>query len=340
MQPFLDSTEAIDNGPELRARMERDGYLFIRGLVPARALEELRLKMLQIARQGGWVKEGTSLEEAVAELGGFCLEPEPAYMQVYHRMYLLPEFHAFQHHPHLLEFFARLLDGPVLPHPRLIGRIIFPQKEEFTSPAHQDFIPIQGTPQTYTAWVPLSDLPPEMGGLQVAEGSHQQGVYDFQPALGAGGLEILDPLEGKWRGGPFKQGDVLIFHSLTPHRGAPNSSQSLRLSMDARYQRADAPIAPGSLQPHSQPHTWEEIYAEWPASAQGLKHYWKKWTLQVKEYDNRFHEQRDRLALEMGARGDRRAYSTLQRIVARDPDPAKRQQAEELLARLDAAQVD
>ena len=336
MQPFLDSTDALENGPELRRRMERDGYLFIRGLVPAQALEALRLQMLHLARQGGWVQEGTPIEEALADLRGFSLEPEPAYLRVYGRMYLLPEFHALQHHPSLLRFFARLLEGPVLPHPRLIGRIIFPQKEAFTSPAHQDFIPIQGTPDTYTAWIPLGPLPPEMGGLEVAQGSHRQGVYDFQPALGAGGLEILEPFEGKWRGGPFAQGDVLFFHSLTAHRGAPNSSRSLRLSLDARYQRADQPIAPGSLQPHSPPMAWEEIYADWPASTDWLKYYWKKWNLEIKPYDNSYHERRDQLAIEMGQQGDARAYSTLQRIVARDNDPIKKQQATELLAKLDA----
>ena len=32
--PFLDSTAVADDGPELRRRMQRDGYLFVRGLLP------------------------------------------------------------------------------------------------------------------------------------------------------------------------------------------------------------------------------------------------------------------------------------------------------------------
>jgi ectoine hydroxylase-related dioxygenase (phytanoyl-CoA dioxygenase family) len=336
MLPFLDSTDALNDGSELRRRMQHDGYLFIRGLASAPALESLRLQMLARARASGWVQEGTPLEEAIADLRGFSLEPELPYMSVYHTMYVLPEFHALQHHPNLLQFFGRLFDGPVLPHPRLIGRIIFPQKEAFTSPAHQDFIPIQGTPDTYTAWIPLSALPPEMGGLEVAEGSHQQGVYEFQPALGAGGLEITEPFAGKWRGGPFAQGDVLFFHSLTAHRGAPNSSQSLRLSLDARYQRPDQPIAPGSLQPHNPSSTWEEVYEGWPASADWLKYYWKQWDLEIKPYDNCYNDQRDQLAIALAQQGDIRAYSTLQRIVTRGSDPTKKQLAAELLAKLDA----
>lgn len=333
MQPFLDSTDVLNDGPELRRRMQRDGYLFLRGLLPTAVVEGLRLQILAIAQEAGWLKAGTPLADAIADLNGFCVEPEPAYMQKYHAMYKLPEFHAIQHHPNLLGLFARMLDETVLPHPRIIGRTIFPQREAFTTPPHQDFIPIQGTADTYTAWIPLSDLPTELGGLQVAAGSHQRGVYEFQPAMGAGGLAVTDPLEGTWAYSPFQQGDVLIFHSMTVHKGMPNTSDRLRMSMDGRYQKVNDPIAPGSLQPHSQPSTWDEIYADWPAS--DLQYYWRKWDLELKEYDNSYHEKRDQIAFTMAAEGDTRAISTLQRIVARDADPAKRQKAEELLAVLE-----
>ena len=333
MQPFLDSTDVLNDGPELRRRMQRDGYLFLRGLLPTAVVEGLRLQILAIAQEAGWLKAGTLLADAIADLNGFCVEPEPAYMQKYHAMYKLPEFHAIQHHPNLLGLFARMLDETVLPHPRIIGRTIFPQREAFTTPPHQDFIPIQGTADTYTAWIPLSDLPTELGGLQVAAGSHQHGVYEFQPAMGAGGLAVTDPLEGTWAYSPFQQGDVLIFHSMTVHKGMPNTSDRLRMSMDGRYQKVNDPIAPGSLQPHSQPSTWDEIYADWPAP--DLQYYWRKWDLELKEYDNSYHEKRDQIAFAMAAEGDTRAISTLQRIVARDADPAKRQKAEELLAVLE-----
>lgn len=333
MQPFLNSTDVLNDGPELRRRMQRDGYLFLRGLLPTAVVEGLRLQILAIAQKAGWLKAGTPLADAIADLNGFCVEPEPAYMQKYHAMYKLPEFHAIQHHPNLLGLFARMLDETVLPHPRIIGRTIFPQREAFTTPPHQDFIPIQGTADTYTAWIPLSDLPTELGGLQVAAGSHQHGVYEFQPAMGAGGLAVTDPLEGTWAYSPFQQGDVLIFHSMTVHKGMPNTSDRLRMSMDGRYQKVNDPIAPGSLQPHSQPSTWDEIYADWPAS--DLQYYWRKWDLKLKEYDNSYHEKRDQIAFEMAAEGDTRAISTLQRIVARDADPTKRQKAEELLSVLE-----
>ena len=334
MQPFLDSTDVVNDALELRERAERDGYLFIRGLIPIEVLESLRIQFLEIARNAGWVKKDAPLEDAIADLNGFCVEPEPKYMDVYHHMYRLPEFHTLQHHPNIVGVIEAVLGEPVMPHARIIGRTIFPQREVFTTPPHQDFIPIQGTADTYTAWVPLCDIPPELGGLQIASGSHRQGVYDFRPAMGAGGIAVTNPLEGTWVNSPFKQGDVLIFHSMAVHKGVSNSSDRLRMSIDARYQKISDPIAPGSLQPHSQPHTWEEVYSDWPAG--GLQYYWEKWNMTVKDYDNSYHDKRDRLGIEMAEKGDKRSLSVLQRIVARDTDPAKRQQAADLLERLEA----
>ena len=334
MQPFLDSTDVVNDKPELRARAERDGYLFIRGLLPTDVLESLRMQCLEIAHDAGWVKKDSPLQDAIADLDGFCVEPQPDYMGVYLHMYKLQEFQALQHHPNLIGVMERILGEPVMPHARIIGRTIFPQREVFTTPPHQDFIPIQGTADTYTAWIPLCDIPPELGGLQIASGSHQQGVYDFQPAMGAGGIAVTNPLAGTWVNNPFKQGDVLIFHSMVVHKGVSNSSDRLRMSIDARYQKISDPIAPGSLLPHAQPATWEEVYADWPPN--NLQYYWQKWGMAVKEYDNSYHEKRDEMGFEMAEKGDKRAISVLQRVVARDTDPTKRARAADLLERLEA----
>ncbi len=334
-KPF-DETSASLDPTEQRARLEHEGYLFIRQLVPAAMLEDLRIRLLSIARDGGWVCADRPLEEGVADLAGFCVEPEPRYTEVYVRMYRLAEFHALQHCPALVGLFERMFEEPILPHPRLIGRTIFPQREEFTTPAHQDFVPVQGAADTWTAWIPLSDVTPDLGGLEVCAGSHRQGIYDFRPALGAGGLEILEPPRDGWVGGTMRQGDVVIFHSHTIHRGIPNKTDRVRMSLDARFQRVSDPIAPDSLEPHGKAITWEEIYSGWASC--DLQFYWRKWDMQISPYDMQYHERRDSAAFAMAEAGDDRARSALQRIIARDTDPAKRQRAEKLLAALDAAQ--
>ena len=65
MPTFLDSTPIIDDPPALRTRMQRDGHLFVRGLLPADELEALRLHFLAIARDAGWVKADAPLEDAI-----------------------------------------------------------------------------------------------------------------------------------------------------------------------------------------------------------------------------------------------------------------------------------
>ena len=151
MKPFNDSTDIAEDGTLLRERMQEEGYLFIRDLLPGEILESLRTAFLGIAREAGWARTDTPPEEGIADLNGFCVEPEPAYMDVYADMYSLEAFHALQHHPNIVKLLESMAGEQILPHSRIIARTIFPQREAYTTPAHQDFIPIQGTAETYTA---------------------------------------------------------------------------------------------------------------------------------------------------------------------------------------------
>ena len=222
-----------------------------------------------------------------------------------------------------------MLGGPILPHPRVLMRNIFPAREEFTTKAHQDFPNVQGTTEVYTAWMPLIDCPMDVGPLQVAVGSHTNGVYDFGIAGGAGGIEIKDPLEGTWASSAFAVGDVLLFHSMAVHKGVPNHSNKLRMSMDVRYQLVSEPFNIDNANPDGQPLSWDEVYARLairraeillatpPAHAETVRPRW--------------FEKRDALGFEFGTAGDPRARSVLQRIVARDADAEKRARAQRLL---------
>ena len=54
-QPFLDSSDIVDDGPELARRMDRDGYLVVRGLLNPDRIFALRQTFLTIAYKAGWV---------------------------------------------------------------------------------------------------------------------------------------------------------------------------------------------------------------------------------------------------------------------------------------------
>ena len=334
MDAFVDSSPLLGDMPALRARMERDGYLFLPGLMPRAPIDALQAEIAAIARDAGWLRADASPALAIADPAGFCVDPEPRYLEVLRRINRLERYHALKHHPVLLGFLERLLDGEVFPHPRVLMRNIFPAREAFTTKAHQDYPNIQGTTEVYTAWIPLIDVPMEAGPLQIAAGSHRGGVYDFHIGAGAGGIEIRDPLEGSWVSGGFVVGDVLLFHSMTVHKGVPNRSDRLRMSMDVRFQRADHPFNPDNANLDGQPLSWDDVHDGWTSDE--FKFYWRRLGLTESTFDRQWFDKRDALAFELGEAGDPRARSVLQRIVARDADATKRARAQGLLDSLPA----
>jgi len=329
MGPFVDSTDIKDDGLTLAARMKRDGYLFIRGLVPKPAIQNVQRQVAALAAEAGWLDRSHPLEAAIADPAGFCVDPDPIYLRTLRRINHLEDYHALKHHPALITFLERLLGGPILPHPRVLMRNIFPSRDEFTTKSHQDFPNVQGTTEVYTAWMPLIDCPMDVGPLQVATGTHTGEVFDFHIGVGAGGIEITEQFEGSWVTSPFTQGDVLFFHSLAVHKGIPNHSRHLRMSMDVRYQRLSEPFNIDNANADAQPLSWDDIYAGWKSD--DLKYYWKRLPLTLKDFDRTWFDKRDALGFALGEQRDPRARSVLQRIVARDPDAAKRARAQALL---------
>ncbi len=337
IKAFRDSTEHCREPVALAAHLAEDGYLFVRGLLPRDVVLNARRRCLEVCRAGGWLRMGTPLMEAIAEPSSACVDPEPAFLDVYKRMYVLEELHALQLRPEVIELFERLFGESVLAHPRLILRSIFPGHATYKTPPHQDFPHIQGTTETFSVWLPLSDCPIEMGGLTVAEGSHRAGVRPFKLTNGAGGMEVTDPLTRCWRASDVAAGDALIFHSMTVHKALLNRSARIRQSIDGRYQRASEPIVADSLGPYAGMGTWEDIYGGWRSSTH--QYYWRALGPRVVDYDTRYYDERDAMAFDLAERGDPTARATLLRIIQRDAHAGKRDRASALLARLESAET-
>ncbi len=187
----------------------------------------------------------------------------------------------------------------------------------------------------WTVWIPLQDCPLQLGGLAVAEGCHHWGELDFQPALGANSTEIIEPLDSCWRASPFELGDVVIFSGLTPHKGLPNNTNQLRLSVDYRYQPASDWITPDVLLPQNRfMFSWQDIYRDWPED-DPLKYYWKNYDLMVKAKSERWTRRWVAKAFAMAEQNDIRARSSLTRIAVRNPDAGIREKAQAYVTKLD-----
>ena len=338
MQPypdFLDSSDLWQDGAALRSRLERDGYLFIRNLLPAETILSVRSRLLEKAAAGGWLDPNSPTEAGIANQAAACKDPEERYMRVFRTLWSDETLHRLRTHPIVTDLFTRIFNEPALAHPMFVQRNIFPRTGDFdfTTGIHQDRVHIGGA-TSYALWMPLGDCPREKGALSIAAGSHTQGILDTKVGSGAGGMDIAVPIPGTWVTGAFKAGDGLIFRDVTVHKALPNHTREIRMSFDARFQPLSQPIADVNLRTYSGCGEWEDVYATWERPADQF--YWKDLPLQTVPLDRSHYDRRDAMALDMAERGDRDARDAILRIAQRDPDATKRARAERLLERLDA----
>ena len=140
-----------------------------------------------------------------------------------------------------------IYDGPVQVWEQRLLRII-PPDPDGAAPlgvgAHQDGSPQLGylTQDFCTAWVPLTDIDDRLGGLAVVPGSHRGGVRaqtgSASSSLRTAKTQTFEaPSAGEqWVTTTYRPGDLVVFASMTLHKGQPNTSDRLRLSCDFRYQ--------------------------------------------------------------------------------------------------------
>ena len=93
-----------------------------------------------------------------------------------------------------------------------------------------------------TVWVPLVDATPENGCLQIIPRIHGSGLKKHQTDALLGTSIIPEEMpDQKPLDLPMQKGDVLFMHKEIPHRSLPNLSDTVRWSMDLRYQKTGTP---------------------------------------------------------------------------------------------------
>ena len=277
--PFVDCSPLLGDRERLQAAARERGYLFFRGLLPAADVAAVRHAVLQVTAAHGALAEDAAREDAVARTGVHLTEYDrtPEFVSYYRDLQRLRVFHALPHHPRLMDALEQLLGEAVWVHPRHIVHAIFPADLQYTTPPHQDFQPVRGAPDTWTAWVPYGDCDAPLGGLAVAEGSNARGWLP----VGADNETVTVDAEEGWVWSPMQAGDVLLFHSLTIHQGVDNTSgDRIRLAGSFRYQRVSDPVDAAALTVHLGVLDWEQVYADW-APDDPLRYYWRPLPLQI-----------------------------------------------------------
>jgi ectoine hydroxylase-related dioxygenase (phytanoyl-CoA dioxygenase family) len=286
--PMQASNDLLGDPPALRARLAEDGYLYFSELLDRDRIRTLRKQMLTVLADHGWVARDGYF------MAGRCVrtplrEGEEEYLAAYDDVQRLEAFHTLAHDETLVETMRQVLGDTAFPHPLKIARLSFPDHFEASTPPHQDYPNNQGTDGLTAAWVPVGEIPYELGGLAILRGSQKYGVLPLDVHLGPGKRQAVVPVEVleqcRWVTTEFAMGDVLLFTSKTVHASMHNASEFfMRTSVDFRYQLEGEALTDLVLEPHFQRLSWEDIYQGWRSTR--YQYYWKALDYQVVPFED------------------------------------------------------
>ncbi|MEZ5352961.1 MAG: phytanoyl-CoA dioxygenase family protein [Bryobacteraceae bacterium] len=235
--PLEDASPLLADPPRLRAIADRDGFLYLRQLLPPDAVLALRAAAVEFAAATGWLDPAAPDIEARALPGkriGYYQDPEWVNLQIHvqnrSEMWTLGDHIAIHRALHAVEGRSSYLYLSTAN----TCRVFSPHPDMATQP-HQDAHYVRLMEGFWTVWIPLGDCPRELGPLALSAGSHRSGLRDHT------GLGIVDggvvlPENTVWSTGDLRCGDAILFRPLTLHRSLPNESGThLRLSADFRY---------------------------------------------------------------------------------------------------------
>ena len=258
-----DSTDAVADPAELRRRMDDEGYLFLPGFLNRDDVRAVREGVM--AR---FVAEGVVLD---AELGRVAPGRESYFRpDLANDPEIGADLRALIYSPRVMALFDAYFGEPARHFDFTWMRAI---TKNGTFP-HCDAVYMnRGARDVITMWTPLGDVPLEVGGLLLLEGSnHDRGLTEEYceldvdavcdrpgfanrvEALGyqasgaiAADFETVRTRDGgrRWlTAREYRMGDVLLFTVRTAHGSLDNRSDRLRISSDSRYQRASEPMDP------------------------------------------------------------------------------------------------
>jgi len=138
-----------------------------------------------------------------------------------------------------------------------------------------------------TVWIPMVDATPENGCLEIIPRVHGRGLLRH---LREGGTHIAPELmpDAEPLMLPMRKGDLILMHKEIPHRSHPNRTDTVRWSMDLRYQKTGTPTGrpfhpdfvarsranPGSVLTDYE--TWRDRWVEALEKSKGIAaHRWK-----------------------------------------------------------------
>jgi ectoine hydroxylase-related dioxygenase (phytanoyl-CoA dioxygenase family) len=246
---------------QLRERLKEQGYIWLRGFFSREEIISTRRRFFERMRPAGIVAENVDASEGVfsghRDQTGLATKLLMEFVRT-------AAYESFCLQPRLWGFYEQLLEGDVYLHKRKIVRQSYPLDPK-TTDAHYDLIYLRGgTDTVLSSWIPLGDVPLDMGGLTYLEGSDAFGrqieaefaarraelapeerlsAYNKHMSLTGGIGKDLSVLVSRyntrWLVADYEAGDMVIHTSYMIHAATQNNSSEgrIRLSTDIRYQR-------------------------------------------------------------------------------------------------------
>jgi hypothetical protein len=257
-----ESTDAADDVAELRRRFLEDGYLYLPGYLDRAEVLAARASLCD-----GLAAAGV-LDPAYPTIDGIC-QPGAGYVFKPELTNNNPRIQNLLYAGRLPEFYRKFFGEEIRHYDFTWLRAIGPGKG--TNP-HCDLPYMgRGTHTHMTCWVPYGDISTTLGGLMVLEGSHKRmdllehyvyrdvdtfcenkapeadaaksGKWTFTGTLSHNPPAVRNKFGGRWLTTEFKAGDFITFGMFLVHASLDNrTTNQLRISSDARYQRASEPI--------------------------------------------------------------------------------------------------
>lgn len=257
-----DSSDAETDFVELRRRFETDGYLYMKGYLDRQQVLNARASLTDGLADAGVLDENYPRIDGICKPGsGYVFKPELTNNN--------PKIQELLYAGRLPDFYRQFYAEEIRHYDFTWLRAIGPGKG--TNP-HCDLPYMgRGTHKHMTCWLPYGDISFELGGLMVLEGSHKRmdllesyvyrdvdgycenkpkdveaaksGKWAFTGTLSHNPPAVVNKFGGRWLTTEFEAGDFITFGMFLVHASLDNRTENrLRISSDARFQRASEPI--------------------------------------------------------------------------------------------------
>lgn len=229
------TNRALELDPSAIRQYETEGFVRLKGVLPKDWLSEYGAEItrltLELNTQTAALEDRSTYDKAFLQVMNLWTESE--------------KVSAFVFSKRLASIAASLLGVERV---RLYhDQSLYKEPSGGHTPAHADqyYWPLASV-KTVTAWIPLQDVPTEMGPLEFYAGSHREEFGRDLPISDESEQAISRLMEARGfrrDAEPFELGDVSFHSGWTFHRAGPNLTDKPRSVMTMIYMDADMRVA-------------------------------------------------------------------------------------------------